>query len=113
MPKTPIPDAELALARVLTDEQTRQLLGDISDSTWERMKRAGDIPPATKISERRIGRRLSDVIEWLDKRRRVEPFQKIGDAAQRVVESCCGADIRDHSIKMQRELNRRREGGDR
>jgi hypothetical protein len=33
-------------------------------------------------------------------------WQEIGDAAQHVVESC-SADIRDHSIKMQRELNRR------
>jgi uncharacterized protein YgfB (UPF0149 family) len=39
-------------------------------------------------------------------------WHRIGDAAQRVVESC-SADIRDHSIKMHRELNRRREGGDR
>jgi hypothetical protein len=37
-------------------------------------------------------------------------WQQLGDAAQRVVE--CSADIRDHSIKMQRELNRRREGGE-
>jgi hypothetical protein len=39
-------------------------------------------------------------------------WQQLGDVAQRVVESC-GADLRDHSTKMQRELNRRREGGDR
>jgi hypothetical protein len=38
-------------------------------------------------------------------------WHRIGDAAQRVVESC-GTDIRDHSIKMQRELNRRREKRD-
>jgi hypothetical protein len=38
-------------------------------------------------------------------------WKKIGDAAHRVVESC-SADIRDHSIKMQRELNRRREKGE-
>ena len=37
--------------------------------------------------------------------------KQIGDVAQRVVESC-DADIRDHSIKMQRELNHRREKGE-
>jgi hypothetical protein len=39
-------------------------------------------------------------------------WQRIDDAAQRVVDQC-SADIRDYNIKMQRELNRRREGEDR
>jgi hypothetical protein len=34
-------------------------------------------------------------------------WQKLGDVAERVVESC-GADIRHHNIKMQRELNRQK-----
>ena len=38
---------------------------------------------------------------------RRESWQSLGDAVQRVVESC-GADIRDHNIKMQRELNRQK-----
>jgi len=38
-----------------------------------------------------------------------ESWKKLGDVATRVAESC-GADIRDHSIKMQRELNRRKGG---
>jgi hypothetical protein len=38
-------------------------------------------------------------------------FRPIGDAAGRKLEG--SADIRDHNIKMRRELNRRREGGDR
>jgi hypothetical protein len=37
-----------------------------------------------------------------------ESWQQLGDVAQRVVESC-GADVRTHAIKQQRELNRRRE----
>ena len=43
-------------------------------------------------------------------------WQQLGDAAQRVVECSaqrvveCSADIRDHSIKVQRELNRRKGG---
>lgn len=37
-------------------------------------------------------------------------WQRIDDAAQRVVDQC-SADIRDYNIKMQRELNRRK-GGD-
>jgi hypothetical protein len=71
------------------------------------MKRRGDAPVKTQISPRRIGYRVEDIKAWLDKRRRVDTFQTIGAAAERVVESC-GADIRDHSTKMQRELNRRK-----
>jgi len=38
-------------------------------------------------------------------------WKQIGDVAQRVIEST-SADIRDHNIKMQRELNHRREKGE-
>ena len=76
------PDNELALARVLTERQTRELLG-VSESTAERMKDVGDYPPATQLSERRIGYRLIDMIRWLDKRRRPDSFQKLGDVANR------------------------------
>jgi len=38
-------------------------------------------------------------------------WHKLGDVAQRVVESC-SADIRYHGIKMQRELYQRRERGE-
>jgi predicted DNA-binding transcriptional regulator AlpA len=64
-----IPENELALARVLSEKQTREIIG-ISESTSERMKEVGDYPPATQLSERRIGYRLIDIIQWLDKRRR-------------------------------------------
>jgi hypothetical protein len=40
-----------------------------------------------------------------------ENWQRLGRVAQRVVESC-GADIRDHNIKMQRELNQRKGRGE-
>ena len=36
-----------------------------------------------------------------------DSWERLGDAAQRVVESC-GADVRDHQIRMQAELNRRK-----
>jgi hypothetical protein len=38
-------------------------------------------------------------------------WQPIGDAARRVVEQC-GADIRDHNLKMQAQLNRQRKKGE-
>ena len=44
-------------------------LTNISSRTWDRMERAGMLPPKTQISERRIGYRLIDLKAWLDARR--------------------------------------------
>jgi hypothetical protein len=56
------------------------------------------------VARGRYGFRKSD-IEKLSR----DGWQPSGEVAQRVVESC-SADVRDHSIKMQRELNRRNKG---
>jgi hypothetical protein len=88
------------------------------------MKRRGDAPVKTQISPRRIGYRVEDIKAWLDKRRcepqaqrcekcrdTLDMFEPIGDATADIVRKLEGsADIRDHSIKMQRELNRRNKG---
>jgi hypothetical protein len=64
------------------------------------------------------GHKIVPRVPWL-KKLGVEDLDSFepGDAAQRVVDrlppESSGADIRDHSIKMRRELNRRREGGER
>jgi predicted DNA-binding transcriptional regulator AlpA len=92
--------------QVVKDSDMPGLL-TVSDRTWDRMKQAGDHPPKIQISERRIGYRVADIEDWQNKKRLDENFQPIGAAMQRVVESC-GADIRDHNIKMQRELNRQK-----
>ena len=65
------------------------------------------------------GHKIVPRIAWLKKLGVEDPdnFEPIGDAAQRVVDrlppGSSGAGICDRSIKMQRELNRRRQGGDR
>ena len=56
------------------------------------------------LTENRYGIRVGDIRKVLAGGN----WRRLGDAAQRVVE--CNADIRDHSIKMQRELNRRKGG---
>jgi predicted DNA-binding transcriptional regulator AlpA len=56
------------LVRVV-DEQTAIMLTGVSPRTWDRMRARGEAPPATKLSERRIGYRISDLKEWLDARR--------------------------------------------
>jgi hypothetical protein len=42
---------------------------DLSDSTWERLEAAGDVPPVTWLSPNRKGYRLTDFKAWLDARR--------------------------------------------
>ena len=56
--------------RVLTRTQTIRALG-LSDKTFERMEKAGETPPKTYISPRRIGYRVKHIQEWLDERREV------------------------------------------
>jgi predicted DNA-binding transcriptional regulator AlpA len=101
------PVSFLEKLKVIRDVEMPELLG-VSSRTWERMRACGDHPPKVQISERRIGYVTADVEEWLNAKRRIAgDWQQIGDAAQRVAEQC-GADIRDHNIKMQRELNRQK-----
>lgn len=103
-------DDDLKTIRVLTRPETVRAVG-LCERTWERLEAAGDTPPKTRLSQGRIGYRVSDIEKWLDARRDGGSWQRLGNAAARVVESCA-ADVRDHNIKMQRELNRRREKGE-
>jgi predicted DNA-binding transcriptional regulator AlpA len=72
----------LNAVRVLSETELREMLG-ISERTFDRMRYRGDVPPKTKISERRIGYRVCDVEEWLDRRRQPDEPRSpiIGDAA--------------------------------
>jgi hypothetical protein len=56
------------LIQVLSDRDTRRVL-NISDRTAERLKTKGDYPVKTQLSDGRIGYRVCDIKEWLDKRR--------------------------------------------
>ncbi len=56
------------LVRVLTKPQVLKLTS-LSTRTWERMEARGETPPKTYISENRIGYRVVDLKNWLDKRR--------------------------------------------
>jgi predicted DNA-binding transcriptional regulator AlpA len=53
----------------VVDEQTAILLVGVAPRTWDRMRARGDIPPITKLSERRVGFRVCDLKAWLDARR--------------------------------------------
>jgi predicted DNA-binding transcriptional regulator AlpA len=53
---------------VLSRSETIRTVG-LSDRTWDRLEAAGDTPLKTRISRGRIGYRVCDVKEWLDRRR--------------------------------------------
>jgi hypothetical protein len=56
------------LARVITEAQAYDLCG-FSQRTWDRLRAAGDLPKFTRLSSKRYGIRLIDLIRWLDQRR--------------------------------------------
>ena len=56
------------LVRVLSEPEAVEALG-LSRQTWDRLKSLGDIPAKTRLSEGRIGYRVSDIAAWLDARR--------------------------------------------
>jgi predicted DNA-binding transcriptional regulator AlpA len=55
--------------RVLNRQETIKLLS-VDARTFDRMEAAGDAPPKTQLSKRRIGYRLTDIDTWLNARRR-------------------------------------------
>jgi hypothetical protein len=56
------------LVRVV-DEPTAVRLVGLSRDTWTLMRRRGETPPITRLSEKRIGYRIVDLKDWLDARR--------------------------------------------
>ena len=65
----PIP--EINSIRVLKRREAIEALG-VSVRTFERLEAAGDIPVKTRLSEGRVGFRVSDIQAWLDGRREVQ-----------------------------------------
>jgi predicted DNA-binding transcriptional regulator AlpA len=56
--------------RVLSRRETIQVIG-VDERTFDRLEAAGDAPPKTQLSKRRIGYRLANIDAWLNGRRRV------------------------------------------
>jgi predicted DNA-binding transcriptional regulator AlpA len=59
---------DLDSIRVLSRPEAVKAVG-VSTRTWERLEAAGEGPPKTRLSEGRIGYRVSDIKQWLDRRR--------------------------------------------
>jgi predicted DNA-binding transcriptional regulator AlpA len=58
----------LDLIRVLSRREAIKI-ANLSERTWERLEAVGDVPPKTRLSKGRIGYRVADIKEWLDRRR--------------------------------------------
>ena len=54
--------------RVIDEPTAIEIVG-VSPRTWDRMRARGELPPKTRLSTNRIGYRLIDIKEWLDRRR--------------------------------------------
>ena len=54
--------------RVVSRADGARLCG-LSADTWHRLEERGQTPPLTRLSERRVGYRLTDLRHWLDARR--------------------------------------------
>src|SRR5438067_656371 len=52
--------------RVVTERQAIELTG-LGRRTWYRLRAKGELPPRTRLSERRVGYRLLDLREWMAK----------------------------------------------
>jgi predicted DNA-binding transcriptional regulator AlpA len=60
-------DADLRLERVVSEEAGAELL-DLSLSTMKRLRRARLGPRHVRLSERRVGYRVRDLLAWLEAR---------------------------------------------
>jgi predicted DNA-binding transcriptional regulator AlpA len=59
---------DLDSIRVLSRPEAVKAVG-VSIRTWERLEAGGDAPPKTRLSTGRVGYRVFDIKEWLDRRR--------------------------------------------
>jgi predicted DNA-binding transcriptional regulator AlpA len=59
----PLPE-ELGLERILNVQQAAELFG-VSVATFRRLHWAGKLPPAIRLSERRLGWRARDLVKHL------------------------------------------------
>lgn len=63
--------SETANKRVLPTRLAAQFCG-ISVREWERRKAAGETPAAVELGTRRLGYQISDLIAWIEARKKAE-----------------------------------------
>ena len=58
---------DIARQRVLDERTAAKFIG-VSPLTLERLRKTGAAPRHLRLSQRRLGYRLHDILEWLDAR---------------------------------------------
>jgi prophage regulatory protein len=59
--------ADIARQRVLDERTAAKFIG-VSPMTLERLRKTGAAPRHLRLTERRLGYRLADILDWLDAR---------------------------------------------
>jgi predicted DNA-binding transcriptional regulator AlpA len=68
------------MRNILSCRATSELTG-LSERTLERLRASGEGPPFIRLSERRIGYREDDVLEWIERRRHASRAAEARSAA--------------------------------
>jgi prophage regulatory protein len=75
-------------------EAQRQQLTGVPTSTWYDLQNAGLAPKPIHLGPRTVGWLISELEEWVESRRRERDtgsgWQKLGDAAAKVVDKASG-----------------------
>jgi predicted DNA-binding transcriptional regulator AlpA len=72
-------DSNLDSVRVVSKREAAKL-ANVSERTWDRLEAKGDVPTKTRISQNRIGYRVSDLKVWLDARRETAKARELIDS---------------------------------
>jgi predicted DNA-binding transcriptional regulator AlpA len=70
---------DIEAIKVLNRRDAIKHLG-ISERNFQRLEAHGDGPPKTRLSEGRIGYRVSDIASWLDARREASTARELIDS---------------------------------
>jgi predicted DNA-binding transcriptional regulator AlpA len=70
---------DIEAIKVLNRREAVKHLG-ISERSFQRLEALGDGPPKTRLSEGRVGYRVSDVAAWLDARRETSTARELIDS---------------------------------
>jgi prophage regulatory protein len=70
--------------RVVREPERREITG-VPTSTWYELQAEGRAPKPFKIGNRIVGWSFNQLTEWVEKAKRGEAWQSLGEAAARVV----------------------------
>ena len=101
---------DIDLIKVLNRRELVKLLG-ISERSLQRLEALGDCPPKTRLSEGRVGYRVSDVAAWLDARRETSTARAMIDfelenGRRGRLQDCGPAAMSDHQETLAQVVKR-------